>query len=245
MEPLPAGQAEGELIAEAVAVAHAGEAVQLHPSALEADVEDEVGHGDDGAVEKDLGVEPLEDHEQHHQRGEGAHNVDHAPADAPAVAEVAHHQGQELHGEEAVAQGVEGPALVGVLVIKVEEDAAPEVPEHRGGEEQDQDDEQPPGLAEAAAVVDMLQDELEEMGCHHRGHDDDHEEIEAVEEQVEPQGQVEGVVDGEDTQDVEQDGAHGEPQADLVHLSTVGGRLLLTAVGEHQQRQNDGGEQLR
>ena len=245
VEPLPAGQAEGELIAEAVAVAHAGEAVQLHPSALEADVEDEVGHGDDGAVEKDLGVEPLEDHEQHHQRGEGAHDVDYAPADAPAVAEVAHHQGQELHGEEAVAQGVEGPALVGVLVIKVEEDAAPEVPEHCGGEEQDQDDEQPPGLAEAAAVVDMLQDEIKEVGCHHRGHDDDHEEIEAVEEQVEPQGQVEGVVDGEDTQDVEQDGAHGEPQADLVHLSTVGGRLLLTAVGEHQQRQNDGGEQLR
>lgn len=56
---------------------------------------------------------------------------------------------------------------------------------------------------------------------------------------------MEGVVDGEDTQDVEQDGAHGEPQAELIHLSPAGGRLLLTAVGEHQQRQNDGGEQLR
>ena len=83
------------------------------------------------------------------------------------------------------------------------------------------------------------------QGFGYRNIEMDDEEIEAVEEQVEPQGQVEGVVDGEDTQDVEQDGAHGEPQADLVHLSTAGGRLLLTAVGEHQQRQNDGGEQLR
>ena len=54
-----------------------------------------------------------------------------------------------------------------------------------------------------------------------------------------------GPVDGEDAQDVEEDGAHGEPQADQVHLPPAGEDLVLPPVREEQQRQEDGGKELR
>ena len=171
--------------------------------------------------------------------------MDHAPADAGAVAQVADHQGGQLHSQDAVAQGVEGSPVVAALSVKEEEDAAAEVPQHRRPEEGGEDRHQGHGPAETSAVIDVLQDEGEEVGGHGRAHEDGDEEVEAVEEQVEPQGHRQGVVDGEHAQGVEEDGAHGEPEAELVHAPAAGGRLPLAVVGEHQQHQEDGGEQLR
>ncbi len=169
----------------------------------------------------------------------------HVPADALAVQKVADDQRRQLNRQDAVAQGVERPAVVGALFIKEKENAAGNVPQYRCREEERQYCHKDDGAPEGLIAVCVLQDQGEEIGRHDRAHEDADKKVKAVEQHVEPQGHRDGADNGEHAQDVQQNGVQREQQAGLIHALTAGGRLFLSMGGEHQQHQYDDTEQFR
>ena len=163
LKPLPPRQTQRNLLIKAVSIADSRQAVLFHAAALEAEKQDEIGHGNDGAVEQQLGIEELKEHQQQCHRGQGPHDPHHVPADTGLVFKIAQQQQRQFCGHDAVAQPVERTSLVVPHRIEGEHDPAAQVPQHHRQIDQRQCAHPPPDPAQAALVVHMLQDEAEQV----------------------------------------------------------------------------------